>query len=139
MGARAGAHPWDGFLSFKMHYSTVFKHQLVTGRPLLGEILYPPLAGARRHQRALLLIAMSNSLLLITNSYLKTAFEVSSAKRLMLCTDLPPYIRVSETIRYPGQTLPTNPQDAYVSTYLQLTINITRTRETDATCKLGLN
>ena len=38
----AGAHPWDGASSFKIHYSIAFKHQSVTGRPSLGETLYPP-------------------------------------------------------------------------------------------------
>ena len=43
VGAGAGAHPWSGVSSFKMHYSTSFKYQFITGRPPLGEILYPPL------------------------------------------------------------------------------------------------
>ena len=43
MGAGARAHPWDGVSPFKMHYSIAFKHQSITGRPPLGEILYPPL------------------------------------------------------------------------------------------------
>ena len=43
MGAGARAHPWGGFSLFKMHYSISFQHQSITGRPPLGEILYPPL------------------------------------------------------------------------------------------------
>ena len=43
VGAGAGAHPWGGVPPFKMHYSIVFKHQFIIGRPPLGEILYPPL------------------------------------------------------------------------------------------------
>ena len=39
-------HPWGGVLPFKMHYSIAFKHQSITGRPPLGEILYPPLVVA---------------------------------------------------------------------------------------------
>ena len=37
------AHPWDGVLPFKMHYSIAFKRRSIAGRPPLGEILYPPL------------------------------------------------------------------------------------------------
>ena len=44
VGARVGAHPWDGAASpFKIHYSIASKHQSITGRHPLGEILYPPL------------------------------------------------------------------------------------------------
>ena len=43
MGAGAGAHPWYGVSLCKIHYSIAFKHQSVTGRPPLGEILYLPL------------------------------------------------------------------------------------------------
>ena len=43
VGAGAGAHPWGGVSPFKIHYSIAFKHQSITGRPPLGEILYPPL------------------------------------------------------------------------------------------------
>ena len=43
VGAGAGAHPWDGVSPFKMHYSAAFKHQFITGHPLLGELLHPPL------------------------------------------------------------------------------------------------
>ena len=43
VGAGARAHPWDGVSPFKMHYSIAFKHHSITGRPPLGEILYPPL------------------------------------------------------------------------------------------------
>ena len=43
VGAGAGAHPWSGVSPFKMHYSIAFKYQFITGRPPLGEILYPPL------------------------------------------------------------------------------------------------
>ena len=45
VGARAGAHPWDGGSPLKIYHSKVFKHQFITGRPPLGEILYPPLEG----------------------------------------------------------------------------------------------
>ena len=48
MGARVGAHPWDGISPFKIHYSIAFEHQFITGRPPLGEILYPPL-GSQLH------------------------------------------------------------------------------------------
>ena len=55
VGAGARAHPWGGVSPFKMHYSTAFKHQFITGRPPLGEILYPPLltvpVSCRRGQR----------------------------------------------------------------------------------------
>ena len=44
VGAGARAHPWGGVSPFKMHYLTAFEHQSITGRPPLGEILYPPLA-----------------------------------------------------------------------------------------------
>ena len=43
VGARAHAHPWGGVSPFKTHYSIAFKNQSVTGRPPLGEVLYPPL------------------------------------------------------------------------------------------------
>ena len=43
VGARARAHPSGGVSPFKIHYSIVFKHQSIIGRPPLGEILYPPL------------------------------------------------------------------------------------------------
>ena len=43
VGAGARAHPWGGVSPFKMHYSIAFKYQSITGRPPLGEILYPPL------------------------------------------------------------------------------------------------
>ena len=43
VGAGARTHPWGGVSPFKMHYSIAFKHQFIIGRPLLGEILYPPL------------------------------------------------------------------------------------------------
>ena len=43
VGAGALAHPWGGVSPFEMHYSIAFKHQFLTGRPPLGEILYPPL------------------------------------------------------------------------------------------------
>ena len=38
-----GIHPWEGEARFKIHHSIAFKHQFITGRPLLGKILYPPL------------------------------------------------------------------------------------------------
>ena len=44
VGAGARAHPWEWVSPFKMHYSIAFKHQSITGRPPLGEILYPPLS-----------------------------------------------------------------------------------------------
>ena len=43
VGAGARAHPWGGVSPFEMHYSIAFNHQFITGRPPLGEILYPPL------------------------------------------------------------------------------------------------
>ena len=43
MGAGAGAHPWDGDSPLKIYHSIAFKHQFITRRPPLGEILYPPL------------------------------------------------------------------------------------------------
>ena len=43
VGARAGAHPWDGDSPFEIHWSIAFKHQSIIGRPPLGEILRPPL------------------------------------------------------------------------------------------------
>ena len=49
MGARADAHPWGEVSSFKMHYSKAFKRQFITGRPPLGEILYPPLPRVSTH------------------------------------------------------------------------------------------
>ena len=49
VGARAGAHPWDGVTPLKIRYSIAFKHQSVTGRPPLGEILYPPLLTTYLH------------------------------------------------------------------------------------------
>ena len=45
VGAGAGAHPWDGDSPY---HSIAFKHQFITGRPPLGEILYPPLTTVRR-------------------------------------------------------------------------------------------
>ena len=45
VGAGARAHPRGGVSPFKMQYSIAFKHQSITGRPPLGEILYPPLDG----------------------------------------------------------------------------------------------
>ena len=44
-GADLGGGRWGGVSPFKMHYSIAFKYQSITGRPPLGEILYPPLAG----------------------------------------------------------------------------------------------
>ena len=43
VGAGAGAYPWDGAATFKIHHAIAFKDQFITGRPPLGEILYPPL------------------------------------------------------------------------------------------------
>ena len=43
VGAGARAHPWGGVSPFKMRYSKAFEHHFITGRPPLGEILYPPL------------------------------------------------------------------------------------------------
>ena len=43
VGAGARAHPWGAVSPLKMNYSIAFKHQSITGRPPLGEILYPPL------------------------------------------------------------------------------------------------
>ena len=43
VGAGAGAHPWDGDSPLKIYRSIAFKHQFITERPPLGEILYPPL------------------------------------------------------------------------------------------------
>ena len=39
----AGVHPWDEDSPLKICHSIAFKHQFITGRPPLGEILYPPL------------------------------------------------------------------------------------------------
>ena len=49
VGTGARAHPWDVVSPFKMHYSMALKHQFITGRPPLGEILYPPLKSRRVH------------------------------------------------------------------------------------------
>ena len=49
VGAGARAHPRDEVSPFKMHYSIAFKRQSITGRPPLGEILYPPLASKNLH------------------------------------------------------------------------------------------
>ena len=38
-----GAHPWSGVPPYKIYFSIAFKQQSITGRPPLGEILYPPL------------------------------------------------------------------------------------------------
>ena len=43
IGWAVGTYPWDGISPFKIHYSIAFKHQFVTWRPALEEILYPPL------------------------------------------------------------------------------------------------
>ena len=45
-------HPWRGAAPFKMHHSITFKHQFITGRPPLGNILYPPLPSPTRLQGA---------------------------------------------------------------------------------------
>ena len=39
VGAGARANPWGGVSPFEMHYSIAFKHQFITVRPPLGEIL----------------------------------------------------------------------------------------------------
>ena len=44
VGAGARARPWGGVSPFKIYYSIAFKYQSITGRPPLGEILYPSLA-----------------------------------------------------------------------------------------------
>ena len=44
VGAGASAHLWDGEAPFKIHHSIAFKHQFITGRPPLREILYPSLS-----------------------------------------------------------------------------------------------
>ena len=42
-GAGAHAHPWNGGAPFKIHHSIIFKHQFITGRPPLEDILHPTL------------------------------------------------------------------------------------------------
>ena len=43
VGDGAGAHPWGRVSPCKIYFSIAFKHQSITGRRPLGEILYPHL------------------------------------------------------------------------------------------------
>ena len=65
MGAGAGAHPWDGDSPLKIHHSIEFKHQFISGRPPLGEILYPPLIAVLMYQLNVCSLVMPYCLFLI--------------------------------------------------------------------------
>ena len=74
VGAGARAHPWDRVTPFKMHYSIAFKHQFITGRPPLGEILHPPLKYLAKLTQKCIIVAF-------LDRYPGTRLEVSCWKR----------------------------------------------------------
>ena len=92
------------FKPFKMHYFIALKHQSITGRPPLGEILYPPLvtvhwtgsAAARRSHWSsidngnicILVSGLKLSIQLTTPSCLKNSAIMASITRVSKVTFL---------------------------------------------------